>query len=141
MLSIHFRNIPTKELSDRLGLPLPDRFILMVQHPISTHPETAALEITETLTVLEDANIPVLLGYPNADAGSREMIKVIKSFEKKEWLTTFVNVPRDLFCSLLKRCIALVGNSSSGMIDAPAYGVPVINIGTPARPGAGLQRD
>ena len=128
--AIHtFPEYTHQELSDRLGLPLPDRFILMVQHPISTHPETAALEITETLTVLEDANIPVLLGYPNADAGSREMIKVIKSFEKKEWLTTFVNVPRDLFCSLLKRCIALVGNSSSGMIDAPAYGVPVINIG------------
>ena len=128
--AIHtFRDFSTQELSGIMGVVIPERFILAVQHPISTHPETAAREMTEILSVMEEFKIPVLLGYPNADAGSRDMIHVIKSYENQDWLTTFINVPREVFCNLLKRCLVLVGNSSSGMIDAPAYGVPVINIG------------
>ncbi len=116
-------------LSEKLGVSIPGRFALVVQHPISTRPETAAEELNETLSALKYSGVHTFLIYPNADAGSREMIKAIHQVEKEPWIDTFLSMPRELFCNLLRRCACLVGNSSSGMIDAPSYGAPVINIG------------
>lgn len=118
-----------EELSSQLGFEPEERFILVVQHPVSTHGESAAEEIKITLEAVKQTGLPCVLIYPNADAGSREMIKFIQSHECEPWLKTLVNVSRDVYCNLLRRAAVLVGNSSSGMIDAPAYGVPVVNIG------------
>ena len=126
---LHYPEMSDEELSQHLGVSIPARFALIVQHPISTHPETASEEITETLTALKYSGIPAFLIYPNADAGSREMISVIRQFEAEGWLTTFISVPRGIYCNLLRRTAVLIGNSSSGMIDTPTYGIPVINIG------------
>ncbi len=118
-----------EELLSLLGFEPEDRFILIVQHPVSTHGESAAEEIRTTLEAVRQTGLPCVLIYPNADAGSREMIKAIQSYESESWFKTLVNVSRDVYCNLLRRAAVLVGNSSSGMIDAPAYGVPVVNIG------------
>ncbi|MBI1387096.1 MAG: UDP-N-acetylglucosamine 2-epimerase (hydrolyzing) [bacterium] len=118
-----------QELSEKLGVSIPGRFVLVVQHPISTHPETAVEEINETISALKFSGVHTFLIYPNSDAGSRDMIASIRAVEHEPWLDTFVSMPRELYCNLLRRCACLVGNSSSGMIDAPAYGVPVINVG------------
>ncbi|MBD3268296.1 UDP-N-acetylglucosamine 2-epimerase (hydrolyzing) [bacterium] len=124
-----FPNLTNQEISKELGITLPDRFALLVQHPVSTQAETAGQDFLATLTALEESSIPTILIYPNADAGSQAMIQLLKEWQHKDWLYPFVNVTRKIFCNLLKRAIVLIGNSSSGMIDAPAYGVPVINIG------------
>jgi GDP/UDP-N,N'-diacetylbacillosamine 2-epimerase (hydrolysing) len=126
---LQFPKYTSRVLENKLGVKIPTKFALFIQHPISTHPKTAAKEIKESLAVLDEQNLPTFAIYPNADAGSREMVHVIKEYEKKEWLTTFLNLPRELYCNLLQRALVLIGNSSSGMIDSPAYGVPVINIG------------
>ncbi len=126
---LKFPQFSDDELSEHLGIPLPNRFVLVVQHPISTHPETSAQEMTETLLVLQELQSHVLLFYPNSDAGSRGMAEVIRKFEKEEWLHTFMHVPRDVYCNLLRRADLLIGNTSSGIIDSPAYGTPVVNIG------------
>lgn len=126
---LSFPDLSNADLSQRLGIPLPDRFILLCQHPISTQSESAVKEFRETLTALQETHLPTILIYPNADAGSRKMLDEIRMRDKEDWLTTFTSLPREVYCNLLKRALMLVGNSSSGMIDAPAYGVPVINIG------------
>ncbi|RJP30165.1 MAG: UDP-N-acetylglucosamine 2-epimerase (hydrolyzing) [Candidatus Omnitrophota bacterium] len=126
---LQFPQLSDAELSQRLMIPIPERFLLLVQHPISTHPQTAADEMRETLSALKEFSIPVFLFYPNSDAGSREMLAVIREYETEEWIHTFVNVSRDIYCNLLRRATALIGNTSSGIIDAPAYGAPVVNIG------------
>lgn len=118
-----------QQLSELLGVSIPSRFALVVQHPISTRPESAAAELNETLTALKFSGVHTFLLYPNADAGGREMIAAIREYEHEPWLEVFTSLSREVYCNLLRRCAALVGNSSSGMIDAPAYGVPVINIG------------
>lgn len=118
-----------EELSQELGFPLAERFALAVQHPISTHPETAALEISDTLFALQDSGIQTVMGYPNADAGNRAMREVIAQFEAESWLKTFVNLPRRVYASLLANASVMVGNSSSGLIDSPVFGTPVVNIG------------
>ncbi len=118
-----------EDLSQTLGYPLPEKYVLMVQHPISTHPETAAWEINETLLALQSLNLPVILGYPNADAGGRAMRELIRKYEVESWLHTYVHLPRPVYVSLFSHAAVMVGNSSSGLIDSASLGVPVVNIG------------
>jgi len=117
------------ELAQKLEFPLPERYALVVQHPISTHPETAALEIEETLEALRSCQISAILAYPNADAGGRAMRDVIRRYETFPWLHTYINLPRPVYMSLLAHASVMVGNSSSGLIDSSSFGIPTINIG------------
>ena len=57
------------------------------------------------------------------------MINVIKKYKSLPFIKTFKNIPHKDYLGLLKVTIAVVGNSSSGIIEAPLFGVPVINIG------------
>lgn len=118
-----------EELAARLGFQPPGRFALAIQHPVSTHPGTAADEIGATLSALADAGIETLMVYPNADAGGRAMREAIRRREAEGWLRGFVHFERPVYCALMRRAAFLIGNSSSGMIDAPSLGTPVINIG------------
>ena len=116
--------------------------ILCVQHSISTHPETAAAEIKETLSALRVLALPTVLVYPNSDAGGRAMISAIKTYEKKfarrgGWLRAYRSLSRDEFLAVMKAAAVMVGNSSSGIIEAASFGLPVVNIG---RRQAGRQR-
>ena len=58
------------------------------------------------------------------------MIETIRKYEKYDFLRTFKSLPRKDYLSLMKYVKVMVGNSSSGTIDAPSFKVPVINIGT-----------
>lgn len=126
---MQFPPLSLNDINMQLQLNLPEQFALAVQHPVSTHPDTAGDEMQATLSALHDAKIHCVLVYPNADAGSAAMMDVITRYEKENWLNTFASLPRHVFCGLLRQTAFLIGNSSSGMIDAPAYGTPVINIG------------
>jgi len=126
---LQYPKMTENELSEALGIPIPDQFALVVQHPVSTHPETARDEIKATLEALKSREIYGILTYPNSDAGSREMIQVIEQYAEQDWLVTFKSLTRPIFANLMRRAAVLVGNSSSGMLDAPSFSTPVINIG------------
>lgn len=126
---VRIKPLSRDELAQELGYSLPDRYALTVQHPISTHPETSAFEITETLDALKGCGIFAIVGYPNADAGNRAIRDAIDRCASEGWLKSFVNLPRRVYASLLAHSAVMVGNSSSGLIDSPVFGVPVVNIG------------
>lgn len=128
-LLLHSDVVPRALLCERLGLPRGE-FVLAVLHPVPTNPpETAAL-VEETLNALETVGMPVLLVYPNADSGGRSMIAAIEGWAARPWLRVERHLPRDLYASALKHASVMVGNSSSGIIEAPAFGTPVVNVGT-----------
>jgi UDP-hydrolysing UDP-N-acetyl-D-glucosamine 2-epimerase len=116
-------------LTGKLDVEFTKPVILVVQHPVSTRPEDAAIEMAETLEagVAEDATVVVV--YPNSDAGGRQMIEVIRSYENRPNVWTFPNIPRTDYLSLMKQASVLVGNSSGGIIEAPSFGLPVVNVG------------
>jgi UDP-N-acetylglucosamine 2-epimerase (non-hydrolysing)/GDP/UDP-N,N'-diacetylbacillosamine 2-epimerase (hydrolysing) len=58
------------------------------------------------------------------------MIKAIKEYEKYLFINVFKNIPHIEYISLMKMATAMVGNSSSGIVEAPSFGLPVINIGS-----------
>ncbi len=83
-----------------------------------------------SLAALEDAGVHVEATYPNADAGGRAMIAILERWKDRPWLRVTPSLGRRRFASLLKSAAAMVGNSSSGIIEAPFFGVPVVNVGT-----------
>ena len=72
---------------------------------------------------------PVHFIYPNADAGSRELIRRFESFAARHGSRVFTNLDHLTYLSFLKNAGALIGNSSSGIIESTSLEVPAVNVG------------
>jgi len=118
-------DVLAKEFEIDLSQPL----ILLIQHPVTTQVSEAPTQMRETLEAIVEIGYPTILIYPNADAGGRSMIEVIKEYERCPFIKTFKSLPRREYLSLMKVASVMIGNSSSGVIDAPSFGLPVVNIG------------
>jgi GDP/UDP-N,N'-diacetylbacillosamine 2-epimerase (hydrolysing) len=105
------------------------RTFLVVQHPITTLKDRGYQQYEALLTALDQLQEQTILVYPNCDAGSRHIITLIKKFEDRPYLHIFKNIPHDDYVGFMKYADVLLGNSSSGIIEAPALSTPVINIG------------
>ncbi len=106
-------------------------------HPtalIAYHPTTIARDPTREadalFTALEAVPGQLLFCYPNADAGSRSLIDRTKSFIRRTGNgRVFVNLEPVLYWSLLGCVDLLLGNSSSGIMEAASFALPVVNVG------------
>ncbi|MAF85438.1 MAG: UDP-N-acetylglucosamine 2-epimerase (hydrolyzing) [Dehalococcoidales bacterium] len=123
-------SLPADTLTEKLGISLTQPLILLVQHPVTTQVDEAPKQMRETLEAIVEIGNPTALVYPNSDAGGRSIIEVIKQYEKYPFIKTFPNLPNKEYLSLMKMAGVMVGNSSSGIIEAPSLGLPVVNIGT-----------
>jgi len=90
----------------------------------------AADQIRETLEAIVELGYQTILIYPNADAGGRRMIRVIREYKKYPFIKTVKSIPHIDYLSLMKVSRVMIGNSSSGIVEAPSFGLPVVNIGT-----------
>jgi len=122
--------VEPSELAKKCGLDLSKPVLLVVQHSVVTEADDAPNQIRETLEAIIELGYQTILIYPNADAGGRRMIEVIKEYEKYPFIKTFRSVPHKEYLSFMKLASVMVGNSSSGIIEAPSFGLPVVNIGT-----------
>jgi UDP-hydrolysing UDP-N-acetyl-D-glucosamine 2-epimerase len=122
--------IEPTELSEKYNLDLSKPILLLVQHPVTMEVEDASDQIRETLEAIVELKNQTILIYPNADAGGRKMIEVIKEYEQYLFIKTFKSIPYKEYISLMKIASVMVGNSSSGIIEAPSFGLPVVNIGS-----------
>jgi GDP/UDP-N,N'-diacetylbacillosamine 2-epimerase (hydrolysing) len=123
----------SKELSKKYNLDLSSPLVLVVQHSVVGEAEDAPGQIRETLDALVELGFQTVLVYPNADAGGRRMIKVISRYENYPFIKTFKSIPHEEYLGLMKIAKVMVGNSSSGIIEAPSFGLPTVNIGTRQR--------
>ena len=120
--------IPAEQLVKRFGLDLSRPLILLVQHPVTTQVDEAPQQMRETLEAIVEMACPTVLIYPNSDAGGRRMIEVIKEY-KHPFIKTFKSLPRMEYLSLMKMASVMMGNSSSGIVEAPSFALPFVNIG------------
>jgi UDP-hydrolysing UDP-N-acetyl-D-glucosamine 2-epimerase len=110
-----------------------DSFLLVLHHPVTTEFGLNRKNINETLLALNEFQMPTIMIWPNADAGSQEMAKAIRTFVghyKPNWLHLFINLPVMIFVKLMDLCACMVGNSSSAIREGAFIGVPAVNIGT-----------
>jgi UDP-hydrolysing UDP-N-acetyl-D-glucosamine 2-epimerase len=117
-------------LSEKYTLELSKPILLVVQHPVTTEVNDAPDHIHETLDAILELKYQTIFIYPNADAGGRKMIEAIKKYEEYPFIKTFKSIPYKEFLSLMNMASVMVGNSSSGIIEAPSFGLPVVNIGS-----------
>ncbi|ODS41271.1 MAG: UDP-N-acetyl-D-glucosamine 2-epimerase, UDP-hydrolysing [Candidatus Altiarchaeales archaeon WOR_SM1_79] len=122
--------IEPTELSEKYKLELLKPIILVIQHPVTTEVEDAPNQIRETLEAIIELEHQTILIYPNADAGGRKMIEVIKEYERYPFIKTFKSIPHKEYLSLMNITRVMVGNSSGGIIEAPSFGLPVVNVGS-----------
>jgi UDP-hydrolysing UDP-N-acetyl-D-glucosamine 2-epimerase len=111
-----------------------EKFLLVMQHPVTTEFGKGREQIRETLMALNQIKMPTIMLWPNADAGSDEISKEIRTFREKykpdDWLHLFKNLPMEIFVKLMDMCACMVGNSSSAIREGAIIGVPAVNIGT-----------
>lgn len=127
------RELPNAEkLSDQLDFNVlaSARPVVIVQHPVTSQIDQAGNQIDVTLKVIKETGLPAVIIYPNSDAGGRAMIKVIKSYRDTPNFHIYESLPHVTYLGLLREAAVLVGNSSSGIIEAPLFKLPVVNIGT-----------
>ena len=103
--------------------------VLVIQHPTTQEDNLADVHMRLTLEALKEVEADNLVIYPNNDAGGQAIINVIESSELPNNFKTYENVPREDFLGLMSVASAMVGNSSSGIIEAPSFHLPVVNIG------------
>ncbi len=113
------------EILKKYNLFNKDYFIL-IQHPVTTELEKSTSQISTTINALKKANVNVLAILPNNDAGFSNIIREVKSSNFNYIETLSISD----YINLLKRSIALIGNSSSGIHETATFNIPSINIGT-----------
>ena len=98
---------------------------LVLYHPLATDYDNSGEEFVEIVEALAELGLSINVIYPNNDAGSHKIIMEIKGITH----SNYVNLPRDEFLRHLSSATVLVGNSSCGLIEAPALRTPTVNIG------------
>jgi GDP/UDP-N,N'-diacetylbacillosamine 2-epimerase (hydrolysing) len=121
-----------KELEEQLGVRFRKNNYLITFHPETRSPEITETHFTEMLSALEkDMGTLNIFTFPNADRGSQSIIAKLEKHvaNHQDNCVLFKSLGQLKYLSLLKNVDAVVGNSSSGIIEAPSFKVPTINIG------------
>ncbi|PIT90999.1 UDP-N-acetylglucosamine 2-epimerase (hydrolyzing) [Candidatus Kaiserbacteria bacterium CG10_big_fil_rev_8_21_14_0_10_49_17] len=108
-------------------------FLMVLQHSVTTEPEKSYDQMKKTLTAVAAFKMPTLVVYPCSDQGYDGIIKAIKEFKDVPHFSIYKNIEAQDFLGLLSEASALIGNSSSGIIEAPLFRLPVVNIGSRQR--------
>lgn len=121
-----------EEISKNIGFDISnDKYIVLIQHPIITEVENEGKNIRQTLDAVIESGYKCLINYPNSDAGNFAIIEAYQEYDKKyKQLFLFKNLDRLNYINILRNASCLMGNSSSGIIEAPSLGLPVVNIGS-----------
>jgi UDP-hydrolysing UDP-N-acetyl-D-glucosamine 2-epimerase len=129
---LRFQPMSRGELSESLGLELRKRNLLVTYHPVTLADESPAEGFGALLTALEELgdSTGIVLTLPNADTSGRKLIEMARDFAAANTnVACHDSLGQARYWSLLKTVDAVVGNSSSGLTEAPAVGVPAVNIG------------
>jgi len=128
------RLLSRKELADRLSIPLPEKFLLVTYHSVTLEYEQTETQVGELLAALDTFGLPVLFTMPNADTGGRVIRRLIKEFLSRHHDSKEIeNLGTQAYFSAMALATAMVGNSSSGIIEAASFSLPVVNVGNRQR--------
>jgi UDP-N-acetylglucosamine 2-epimerase (non-hydrolysing)/GDP/UDP-N,N'-diacetylbacillosamine 2-epimerase (hydrolysing) len=124
------RLLPAHELEASLGLRLDPPPLIVTFHPTTLEYDKVERQTEELLGALDDANLPIVFTQTNADTGGRRVGAAIARFLVSHPAARRVdNLGVQGYFSLMRVAAAMVGNSSSGIIEAPSFGLPVVNVG------------
>lgn len=120
-----------KQIADELGIIIGDSLIVATYHPLTLGKDRGLMEFQMLLKSLEKfLTNTIIFTFPNADPGSDDFFKFLNEFvNKNSNVHIFSSLGQLKYFSLLSSSNIMVGNSSSGLLEAPTFKLPVVNIG------------
>lgn len=126
MVNAQFTSL--EEIEEKLCVKLQDGYILGVMHPVTEEADKAEAQAEIFIKSLNQFKEPKIIILPNNDAGSKGVKMAINEYREGEY-HMYANLKREDYLGLLKNANCIVGNSSSGLLEAPTFNVPAVNIG------------
>ena len=126
------KQLSIEELEREFFIDLRKPFIMAIFHPVTKELTQTRQQIANLLNALYRWGAPVIFSMPNIDPENtviRQELHMAATTALAKWQIC-ENIPRHVFLSLMKYAHMMVGNSSSGIIEAAYFNLPVINIGT-----------
>jgi UDP-N-acetylglucosamine 2-epimerase (non-hydrolysing)/GDP/UDP-N,N'-diacetylbacillosamine 2-epimerase (hydrolysing) len=127
---IQGKKLSRDELARMFTVDFGKPVLLVIQHPVLAEVHLARQQMEETMAAVRDSGHQALVIYPNVDAAGREIISVIEHYRDSSTIRAFRNLDREVFLSLLGAVSVLVGNSSVGILEAPSFKLPALDIGS-----------
>ena len=118
--------VSKKQISADYDLKSEQPYIVVTMHTVTSEIKKIQSYMKNVLDAITELNLQAILIRGNADAGSNKMLHIIKNSKINEYLS----IPFPDYINLLRNSSALVGNSSSGIMEAPFLRIPSVNIGT-----------
>ncbi|ARZ02568.1 UDP-N-acetylglucosamine 2-epimerase [Yersinia ruckeri] len=120
------------ELASSLNFPLQKPYVVVTYHPVTLGNESPEASFQALLDALDSfPEHQVILTWPNADDGGRKIIPMLENYASQHAsrVLAIPSLGQVRYLSAVKHAAAVIGNSSSGIIEAPAFDVPTVNIG------------
>lgn len=124
------KQMSREELKESLGLEVDSKTLLITYHPVTLERHLLEYQIDNLIMVLKQYTGNQIITYPNSDDGSELIIEKLQRYaegRKNVCLIQSLGITR--YLSVMSYCGAVVGNSSSAIVEAPFLKVPVVNIG------------
>lgn len=121
-----------EEIEKDIGFKIDENTILVTYHPVTLGNRTAKEDIDDFISALEDRkDLRIIFTMPNSDTGGKFIVDAINGFveNNKERARAFRSLGVLRYLSVMKEVAAVVGNSSSGLLEVPSFGIPTLNIG------------
>lgn len=125
--------LPKKQLEKELGFDGLGKTFLVTFHPVTLENRSSESQVKELLSALDAfPTQKIIFTMPNADAGGRIIGQMLQEYEVQHpgRVKCFTSLGQLKYLSLLQHVLMVVGNSSSGIIEAPAFKIPTVNIGS-----------
>lgn len=121
-----------EEIEKEVKFKLDNQTILVTYHPVTLGSHTAEQDIKEFVAALEERkDLRVFFTMPNSDTGAQDIVDAINEFVLKnsDRAVAYKSLGILRYLSVMKYAGAVVGNSSSGLLEVPSFGIPTLNIG------------
>tara|TARA_B100000029_G_scaffold513034_1_gene611349 strand:- start:2030 stop:3190 length:1161 start_codon:yes stop_codon:yes gene_type:complete len=125
------KKIKKESLCKKYNFNFFEPYLLVTYHPVTLELKKLDYQLNSLSKALKKTNLNVIFTYPNADPGYDRIIKFInEEFKNRRKYKIFKNAGSSMYANLIANSKALVGNSSSGIVEAASFKKPAVNIGT-----------
>lgn len=118
-----------EEVKKHYAIPF-EEYAIFVFHPVTTELNMLNQQIEAIIQALLASNFNFIAIYPNNDNGSEVIIAALERLRENPRFMVLPSMRFEYYLVLLRHALAIVGNSSSGVREAPVYGIPTVNIGS-----------
>lgn len=128
----HLQLLSRGDIEKELGVSIPDKSLFVTFHPATLDAESPAVQCRNIVAALDALDgYKVFFSYPNSDTHGNEIIDIIEEAAhlNPEKYVVYPSLGQVRYFSMLKCVCAVVGNSSSGIVEVPSMGIPTLNVG------------